>query len=208
MLPHPPYLDDTDLTIFRRAEIPRDILRGPGFVNLEPVAFQAQTHLVLASWWEIPAGSAPMLDATLAQMAGFGRDVRGWLEVKPDCLGAGWRLCADHRYYFEPLADAVEQAFDKRKAKDKGAAARQRRRRLRDALAEIGADVAKLEAEVLDRAGAMLRERGAENLRGRDRADALQMIAVDLRILPSALDGAVDARLSFHQRGGPKSRSG
>lgn len=61
---------------------------------------------------ETPAGSLANDDVELADFAGFGRDVRAWLEHKEEIMGA-WVLCSDDRYYHPTLCEVILQAWEK-----------------------------------------------------------------------------------------------
>lgn len=79
--------------------------------------FRAALKLWWAAWQECPAGSLTTNDATLAVLADFGRDVKGWLRVKDKALH-GFILCADGRMYHPFLCREALEAFDKRLKQD------------------------------------------------------------------------------------------
>jgi len=197
-----PYHAETDVSIFQRSEFPRDVFNGEAFIELSAEAFRAQTLLVHASWWQVPAASIPASEASQAALAGFGRDLESWRAVAAECLAVGWTECEDGRLYFLPLAHAVEEAFDRRKITSKGAAIRQRRRRLMVALEDLGVDGKTVKAGVLDQIWAALKDRGGEGMRGERRLSAIRMIASDLGLLPTfePSDGVADLRLATEFR--------
>lgn len=86
----------------------------------------------LRLWWqayghEIPAASLPDNDQLLADYAGYGVAVKGWLKIKPQAM-RGWRLCNDGRWYHPFVAELALEAWEKRKAqRDRTEKARQAR---------------------------------------------------------------------------------
>lgn len=80
----------------------------------------------------VPAGSLPDDDDELAEAAGFGMDVDGFLAVKDEIM-APWVLCSDGRWYHptvcEVVLDTWERASERRrKAAEKKASQRARTR--------------------------------------------------------------------------------
>jgi len=62
---------------------------------------------------QVPAGSLPNDDHTLADWAGFGRrDLEGWLAVKDEVLSA-WVMCSDGRWYHPTLCEVAREAWAK-----------------------------------------------------------------------------------------------
>ncbi len=59
-----------------------------------------------------PAGSLPNDDDDLAEAAGFGMDVDGFLAVKEEIM-APWVLCADGRWYHPTTCEVVLEAWEK-----------------------------------------------------------------------------------------------
>ena len=79
---------------------------------------------------ETPAGSLPNDDAELADFAGFGRDVRAWLEIKDEIMAA-WVLCTDGRWYHPTLCEVILEAWEKGSVKRKTEAQRKAEYRAR-----------------------------------------------------------------------------
>jgi hypothetical protein len=79
---------------------------------------------------ETPAGSLPDDDAELADFAGFGRDVRAWLELKDEVMAA-WVLCSDGRWYHPTLCEVILEAWEKGSVKRKSEAQRKAEYRAR-----------------------------------------------------------------------------
>lgn len=79
---------------------------------------------------ETPAGSLPADDIELADLAGFGRDVRAFLEHKDDIMGA-WTLCSDDRYYHPTLCEVILEAWEKGSVKRRSEAERKAEYRAR-----------------------------------------------------------------------------
>jgi hypothetical protein len=73
--------------------------------------FRAAVMLWCAAWHQIPAASLPNDDRMLARLAGYGRDVKGWAEVKVDAM-RGFVLCLDGRLYHPTVAEKACEAWD------------------------------------------------------------------------------------------------
>jgi hypothetical protein len=78
-------------------------------------AFRAAVLLWCASWHQVPAASLPTDDRLLANLAGYGRDMAGWAEVRGDAL-RGFVECSDGRLYHRVVAEKALEADDQRKA--------------------------------------------------------------------------------------------
>ncbi len=90
-------------------DIPR--LRGSEFDStLDDGAWRAGLNLWMTSWHQVPAGSLPDDDASLAKHAGLGRDVRTWRKVKAEAL-RGWEKCDDGLLYHETVAEMALEAW-------------------------------------------------------------------------------------------------
>ncbi|WP_249404999.1 DUF1376 domain-containing protein [Stenotrophomonas sp. CFBP 13725] len=76
--------------------------------------FRAAVLLWCAAWNQLPAASLPDNDQALAAYAGFGRDVRGWLAVKPGAM-RGFVVCSDGRWYHPVVAEKAVEAWAERK---------------------------------------------------------------------------------------------
>jgi hypothetical protein len=78
-------------------------------------AFRAACLLWCASWHQVPAASLPTDDRLLANLAGYGRDMKGWSDVRDDAL-RGFVECSDGRLYHPVVAEKALEANDQRKA--------------------------------------------------------------------------------------------
>jgi hypothetical protein len=76
--------------------------------------FRAAVLLWCASWHQVPAASLPNDDRLLSRLAGFGRDVDGWLLVRSGAL-RGFLECSDGRLYHPVIADKAIEAWEKKK---------------------------------------------------------------------------------------------
>ena len=90
----------------------------------------------LALWWaawkQRPAGSVPDQDRALAQLAGYGMSVKGWLAIRDEAL-RGWIKCSDGRLYHRVVCDLARDAMDRRiKERERKAALRSRKNVPRD----------------------------------------------------------------------------
>ena len=90
-------------------------------------AFRAAVLLWCAAWHQVPAGSLPTDDRLLANLAGYGRDLEGWVHVKDDAL-RGFIECSDGRMYHpvvcEKAIEADEQRNKQRKRTEAATSAR------------------------------------------------------------------------------------
>lgn len=73
--------------------------------------FRAAVMLWCAAWHQLPASSLPNDDRMLAHLAGFGRDVAGWLVVKDEALRK-FIECDDGRLYHPTIADKAKEAWE------------------------------------------------------------------------------------------------
>lgn len=78
-------------------------------------AFRAAVLLWCAAWHQVPAASLPNDDRLLANLAGYGRDMRGWKAVRDDAL-RGFVECSDGRLYHPVIAEKAIEAAAKRKS--------------------------------------------------------------------------------------------
>ena len=77
--------------------------------------FRAAVLLWCAAWHQVPAGSLPDDDRTLAHLAGFGRDVKSWMQVREEALH-GFVACSDGRLYHPVVAEKAVEAWESKSA--------------------------------------------------------------------------------------------
>ena len=80
--------------------------------------FRALVLLIAQAWRQQPAMTLPNDEARLAAMAGFGRDIAGWLQVREPVL-SGWFLGDDDRFHHEELAPWALQAWASKQSSDR-----------------------------------------------------------------------------------------
>jgi hypothetical protein len=105
---------DLDLRDF--AYMPLDVVRlrdSDMAVIASGEAFRAAVMLWCASWHQVPAASLPSDEKLLANLAGYGRDLKSWRAVSEVAL-RGFILCTDNRYYHPVIADKAIEAGSKR----------------------------------------------------------------------------------------------
>ncbi|MGI4813212.1 MAG: hypothetical protein ACRYGG_07740 [Janthinobacterium lividum] len=88
----------------------------------------AEFRLAIRIWWsawnQVPAGSLPASDSALALLSDYGRNLKGWAQVREKVL-RGFVKCSDGRLYHPLLCEAAVHAFglrlksDKKRAKDR-----------------------------------------------------------------------------------------
>lgn len=132
-LPPPPVRPELDLRAFHYMAVDVVRLRDSEFVlKTTGDEFRAGFLLRCASWHQKPASSLPNNDVMLAFLAGFGRDLDGWLRVRQGALD-GFVECSDGRLYHLEVA---EKALEAEKHRDinrtRTIAATAARRRQRD----------------------------------------------------------------------------
>ena len=77
--------------------------------------FRAAVMLWCACWHQVPASSLPSDDRVLAKLAGYARDLDGWLAVKIEAM-RGFVECDDGRFYHPVIAEKAIEAWTKRLA--------------------------------------------------------------------------------------------
>lgn len=82
-------------------------------VSITDSAFKAAVLLWAAAWHEVPAASLPDDDKMLAKLAGYGRDISGWLEIRQEAL---WKFvkCSDGRLYHPVIAEKAIRVWEYR----------------------------------------------------------------------------------------------
>lgn len=102
-------------------------------------AFRAAVLLWCAAWHQVPAGSLPADDDSLAHYAFFGRDIGGWQEIKEEAL-RGFRLCSDGRFYHPVICDRALVAWASKEAQEIRREKERKRGQQRRASEKSGAD--------------------------------------------------------------------
>lgn len=72
--------------------------------------FRAALRLWWSAWQQCPAGSLPDNDSALAMMSDYGRDIKGWRQIKEKALH-GFVRCSDGRLYHPMLCEEAVKAF-------------------------------------------------------------------------------------------------
>jgi len=89
----------------------------------------AALRLWCKSWHQEPAGSLPMNDRLLANLAGYGEAIPAWIKVKDHAM-LGWTQCSDGRFYHPVVGEIALAKWDKKKHKRaENARDRERKRR-------------------------------------------------------------------------------
>ncbi len=129
MKPAPLTPPDLDLRSFGYMPLEVVRLRDSDLVVLASgEEFRAAVLLWCAAWHQVPAGSVPKDERMLANLAGFGRDIKGWRSVSETAL-RGFIECNDGRLYHPVIADiAITSGTKKRKQGNQTAAATEARR--------------------------------------------------------------------------------
>jgi hypothetical protein len=111
-LPPPPVPADADLRHY--GDMPLEVarLRDSDIASIaDAEAFRCAVMLWCAAWHQVPAGSLPADDATLARMAGLGRDQRTWKRLRTAAL-RGFREFSDGRLYHRVVSEKVIGALN------------------------------------------------------------------------------------------------
>jgi len=181
-------VEPMDLRSYPMILLDRGLLQRPAFATLSPQAHMAQISLVFAAWEEVPACSVPQHPATLAMLAGLGRDATAWSKVSDEVLGH-WVLAEDDRWYFPPMFAAAYAAFTRSQDKRSAQAERARRSRMRKELLEIGVQLTPSDLEAALPLICGKAEERCAGIRGQRRREILSQIVSELRLLP---DGSID----------------
>ncbi len=91
--------------------------------------FRAAVLLWCAAWHQIPAGSLPDDDKTLAYLGGFGRNTDGWSKCRAAAM-RGFVLCNDSRFYHPVICEKVLEALARIEAGRTGAKSRWQKKKL------------------------------------------------------------------------------
>lgn len=74
--------------------------------------FRAAVLSWCVAWHQLPAGSLPADDGTLARLLGYGRDVAGWKRIREAGGLRHWVECSDGRLYHPVVAEKAAEAWD------------------------------------------------------------------------------------------------
>jgi hypothetical protein len=110
----PPPLTPADCDLRAYAWFPfhyRRLRQSAWWKRASDTACRISVDLWAEAYEQVPAGSLPNDDHTLADWAGFGRrDLAGWLAVRDEVLSA-WTLCSDGRWYHPTLCEVANEAW-------------------------------------------------------------------------------------------------
>lgn len=115
-LPAPLVCPEVDLRDF--PFMPLDVMRlfnSEFHAQSTDAEWRAGVTLWLKSWHQVPAASLPTDDVSLARLAEFARNSRGWRSVKDIAL-RGWILCSDGRLYHPVVAEKANEAWAKKQS--------------------------------------------------------------------------------------------
>lgn len=111
-LPSPPVPADADLRHFPNMPLEVGRLRDSDIASVaDPEVFRCAVILWCAAYHQVPAGSLPDDDGTLARMAGLGRDLRTWKRLRTGVL-RGFRRFADGRLYHRVVCEKVIEGLN------------------------------------------------------------------------------------------------
>jgi hypothetical protein len=118
-------LTPADLDLRGFAYMPLDVVRlrdSEAAVLCSGDEFRAAVLLWCAAWHQVPAASLPNEDRLLANLAGYGRDMKGWKAVRNGAL-RGFVECSDGRLYHPVIAEKANEAATKQKTQRQRTAA-------------------------------------------------------------------------------------
>ncbi len=111
-LPAPLLPKEVDLSDFQFMPLDARRLRDSRIAaTVTGEEFRSAVLLWCASWHQVPAASLPDDDVELAQLAGFGRVVAAWREVRAGALH-GWIECSDGRLYHPVVAEKAIEGWN------------------------------------------------------------------------------------------------
>ena len=110
----PPVSPDTDLRDFQFMPLDVRRLRDSDLAAYATAEeFRAAVLLWCAAWHQVPASSLPDDDRVLAHLAGFGRDVDGWMKVREGAL-RHFKKAFDGRLYHSVIAEKASEAWSEK----------------------------------------------------------------------------------------------
>jgi len=131
---HPAPLVAPDVDLRKLEYMPlhvRLLLNSDFFVQATDAEIRAALHLWCEAWHQVPAASLPDNEHALCKLAGLGRDLASWKQVRDGAM-SGFVLCSDGRYYHEVIAllaaDAWKECHHLRRISAMGVEARKRKR--------------------------------------------------------------------------------
>ena len=111
-LPPPPVPPDADLRHYPNMPLEVGRLRDSDIASIgDPEIFRCAVMLWCAAWHQWPAGSLRNDDATLARLAGLGRDLKTWKRLKSGAL-RGFQEFADGRLYHRVVCEKVIEGLN------------------------------------------------------------------------------------------------
>ncbi len=114
----PPVPSDADLRHFPNMPLEVARLRDSDIASVgDPEVFRCAVMLWCAAWHQVPAGSLPNDDATLARMAGLGRDIKTWKRLRVATL-RGFREFADGRIYHRVVCEKAIESLNSTRLHD------------------------------------------------------------------------------------------
>lgn len=154
-LPDPLVPAHVDLRDFQFMALDVARLRDSELVSVpDAEAFRVNVLSWCASWHQVPSGSLPDEEVSLARMMGFGRDIAGWRRVREAGGMRGWVKCSDGRLYHPVVSQKAVEAWNlKQAAKKKRDQDAERLRKWRNDRGLSEAEWAKLRTLVFERDG-------------------------------------------------------
>jgi hypothetical protein len=128
-LPAPPVPAEADLRNFPFMPLDVQRLRDSDLAGTDDAEiFRLAVLSWCASWHQLPAGSLPDDDSSLARLLGFGRDgLKSWKKRRQAGALRGWIKCSDGRLYHPVVVEKVIDAWGQKttaSAKGKAGAAK------------------------------------------------------------------------------------
>lgn len=115
ILPPPPIPSSCDLRDFQFYQIDVARLRDSELMaTADAEVFRCAVLSWCYAWHQLPAGSMPDDDATLARAMGFGRDIKGWKKVRAAGGLRGWTKASDGRLYHPVVTEKVLAAWSRK----------------------------------------------------------------------------------------------
>jgi hypothetical protein len=112
LLAPPPVPATLDLRHFKDMPLEVRRVRDSDIIGIgDAEIFRCNFSLWCGSWHQVPAGSVPDDDATLARMAGLGRDIKTWQRIKDGALH-GFRKFGDGRWYHRVVCEKAVESWN------------------------------------------------------------------------------------------------
>lgn len=115
-LPDPLVPASVDLRGFQYMALDVVRVRDSELMDQEPAVIVAAILSWCVSWHQVPAGSLPDDDRTLARLLAPHEGIKGWKALRANGALRGWVKCSDGRLYHPVVCAKALEAYDQKQA--------------------------------------------------------------------------------------------